>query len=142
MLAVVLSVLLIVMAGDRQVSRQRARRMRRIAERCGFRYSSVDRFDLARRVRGNLPLWARDITVRDLMYRSADGGYVYAFTAVYAGEDRGHVVLLARETCGDCELHDVQRGDETLPLGEQYRRLLHEAIPSSDPLYHVPTRES
>lgn len=116
----------VVWAVDRVVSRRRARRLRRLAERCGFRYSSVDRFCLAARLRGVLP---GEAVVRDLMYRSDGGGYVYAFTAVCSVEGRQHVVLHAREVGTDCTLRDLKRGDATLPLGEQYRRLLHEAFP-------------
>jgi hypothetical protein len=126
MLAAVLLVLLVCLMLDRHVSRRRARRLRRVADHCGFRYSSVDRFGLAPRIRPLLPQAASDVVVRDLMYRSAAGGYVYAFTAVYGG-GRGQMVLHAREATSDATLLDVREGDKALSLGEQYRRLLHES---------------
>lgn len=129
MLAGMILVVMVVWIADRAVSWRRARRLRRLAERCGFRYSSVDRFGLANRVRDGI---SGDIVVRDLMYRSDNGGYVYAFTAVCADVARGRYVLHAREAASDCTLRDVRRADTGLPLGEQYRRLLHEAVESDD----------
>lgn len=127
MLAGLLTIVMIVWFADRAVSRGRARRLRRLAERWGFRYSSVDRFGLASRVRNVI---AGDIVVRDLMYRSDGGGYIYAFTVVCADAARGHYVFHAREAASACTLRDIKRGDAALPLGEQYRRLLHESTPT------------
>lgn len=129
MLAVTLLALLAVVLLDRQISRRRARHLRQLAEQCGFRYSRVDRFGLARRIRQVMPASSGDVVVRDLMYRSADGVYDYAFTAVYVGGPCGAVVLHARESGCDSTLHDVRRSDPTLPLGEQYCRLLHALTP-------------
>ncbi|MDB5324970.1 MAG: hypothetical protein JWM57_539 [Phycisphaerales bacterium] len=129
MLAGLLTIVMVVWFADRVVSRGRARRLRRLAERCGFRYSSVDRFCLAARLRNVI---AGDVVVRDLMYRSDAGGYVYAFTAVSADAGRGRFVFHAREAASDCTLLDIKRGDVALPLGEQYRRLLHESLPPAD----------
>jgi hypothetical protein len=126
MLGGVVAAVCVVWVMDRLISRRRARRLRRLAERCGFRYSSVDRFCLAGRLRGVLP---GEAVVRDLMYRGDNGGYVYAFTAVCAAESQRRFVLRAREAGPDCTLRDLQRGDASLPLGEQYRRLLHDAFP-------------
>ncbi|MGC4033030.1 MAG: hypothetical protein QM754_15100 [Tepidisphaeraceae bacterium] len=130
--AVILVVLTGIYAMDRHFSGLRASRMRRLAERCGFRYSRVDRFGLAKRVKSDLPVAASEIAVRDLMYRQEGRCHIYAFTVVYSsGQSRGALVLHAREVCGSCALSDVRSGDPSLNIGEQYRRLLHESSPAA-----------
>lgn len=130
--AAVVIALMAIYAADRHFSRRRAQRMRRLAERCGFRYSREDRFGLAKRVKGDLPISTSDIAVRDLMYRQDNGCHVYAFTVVYSsGDTRGALVLHAREVCGTRDLSDVRTGDPQLNVGEQYRRLLHESLPAA-----------
>ena len=123
LLAVAMLLIAAVLVIDRWIGRRRGRRLRRLAEHNGFRFSRIDRFDLAARVAPHLPAGAADVVVRDLMYRSAPGGQDYAFTAVFAVDARARVVMQAQER-GDGVLRNVSTADAALPLGEQYRRLL------------------
>jgi hypothetical protein len=124
LLAVAVLLLAVVLLADRQTGRRRAKRLKQLADRCGFRYSRVDRFGLATRIRMHLPPAAEDVHVRDLMYRSSASGQEYAFTATYGGAARGIRVLDAVERNHDGVLRDVRFADADLPLDEQYRRLL------------------
>ena len=123
LLAVAMLLIATVLVIDRQIGRQRAKRLKRLAEHSGFRYSRIDRFGLAERLAPHLPTGIDDVMVRDLMYRSGPTGQDYAFTAVFAGDRRGRLVLQARERA-DGVLRDVVVADTAVPLGEQYRRML------------------
>lgn len=123
LLAAAVLLIATVLVIDRQIGRRRAKRLKRLAEKSGFRYSRIDRFGLASRVAPHLPPGINDIVVRDLMYRTGPAGQDYAFTALYAGDRRGRLVLQAREHA-DGVLREVVAADDRLPLSEQYRRSL------------------
>ena len=125
LLVAAIFVLMAVRVIDLQVSRQRSVRLRLLAQGEEFQYSVVDRFDLTCRLREMLPDASGGFIVRDLMYRSDHSGHVFVFTAVVAGEHGGQFVIAGQERVDQTRLGDVWCSDAALPIGEQYRRLIH-----------------
>jgi hypothetical protein len=86
--------LVVVLAGGGSEFRCR-RRLRACAGRWNMHFAPGDRLRLARRIVGQFPVpGAASISVRDLLYRTADNRHQYLFTVDYTvGVIRGKVGL-------------------------------------------------
>jgi hypothetical protein len=84
--------LVVVLAGGGSEFRCR-RRLRACARRWNMHFAPGDRLRLARRIVGQFPVpGAASISVRDLLYRTADNRHQYLFTVDYTvGVIRGKV---------------------------------------------------
>lgn len=117
---------------DRWAARRTAKRLTRFASTRGVRYSQVDRFNLASRVRACLPHpGAADVIVTNVMYRTDDDRHAYVFTATYltgttSGQTRHRVIAAVTEPRGrscDC-FGDLQLADASASVESQYAVLL------------------
>lgn len=83
-------------------SMRRRRVLERLAQGWSLQFSALDRFDLARRVVGNLPGVGADVVrVYDVMYCRRTGCYHYIFTVGFAQDAtvlRHYRTLVARVT--------------------------------------------
>jgi hypothetical protein len=117
---------------DRWTARCAARRLARFAATRGVRYSQLDRFNLAPRVRACLPhAGAADVIVTDVMYRTDEDRHAYVFTATYltgttSGQSRHRVIAAVTEPRGrscDC-FGDLYLADASADVQTQYASLL------------------
>jgi hypothetical protein len=109
---------------------RRCRAFRGLAREWGMQYVSSDRFRLAERIAGRLPVpGAADLRVSDLLYRTEAGRRQYLFTCeftrgvVFSQRRRRRVAAFEESTSAEAECPELRIGDEKMPLAEQYRQL-------------------
>jgi len=121
-------------AGQVMVRSRRERALRHLAAQWGMQFVPDDRFRVAQRVSGRLPvIGAADVRVWNLMYRTDGGRRGYLFTVEYGQgaigpQRRRRCVALMRETAAaesavDHSEFELEIAPAELPLEEQYRRL-------------------
>lgn len=132
LLGLVAACVLSLWVADRWVGRRRAGRFARFAAERHVRYSRIDRFNLAPRVRACLPHpGAAEVIVSDVMYRTDQDTHAYVFTATYltgtiTGHTRHRVIASVTEPRGrscDC-FATLRTGDASLDPQFQYQTLL------------------
>jgi hypothetical protein len=115
---------------------RRRRILRELAGQWKMQYVSSDRFRLAARLAGRLPVpGAADFTVSDLLYRTDGGRRVYLFTCeftrgvVFSQRRRRRVVAFVERVAlaEGAECPALRIGQEGKLLTDQYRGL-HEEI--------------